>query len=336
MKLTLQRKTATPHSTIGEIYINGAFSCFTLEDRLRAPGVKIHGQTCIPAGTYQVAITMSNRFKTVMPLLVGVPNFSGVRIHVGNSAVNTEGCLLVGRTAGKDWVGESRMAYVHLFNQLAVAARTEKIEIEILNPPGWDAQFQQKADTNPLPKLVESPVPIASEFDHAVAGNIPLTDAQRESLTAPNAASIGWAQIPSTSPASAPADSLVEVKPPATKEISPQLIASGLRTLLAGVGFLGAALGLFNVVKLEALKSWVDANSPMLITLIGAVIVGGQYAWGWIEKLRLAHKTNVAIVEGQELSRAYGGVVFPPAEVKAVVKTKEVAAKAEAKNGGVS
>lgn len=137
MKLTLQRKWTTDKSTIGELCINGAFECFVLEDKLRAPGVKVPGQTAISAGTYQVALTYSNRFKVIMPLLINVPNFAGIRIHPGNSPVNTAGCLLVGRTRGADWIGESRAAYARLYNQLARVVGKERVEIEIINPPGW-------------------------------------------------------------------------------------------------------------------------------------------------------------------------------------------------------
>lgn len=136
MKLTLYRKWWTDKSTIGEMHINGSFFCFTLEDRLRT-GTKVPGSTAIPAGKYSVAITHSNRFGRLMPLLVNVPGFEGIRIHAGNTDKDTSGCILVGRRRGKDSIGESRSAYNELYASLAKAISTEKIEIEIVNPPDW-------------------------------------------------------------------------------------------------------------------------------------------------------------------------------------------------------
>jgi|SRR5690242_13757550 len=130
MNLLLIRDTFSQNSTIGELSIDGTFFCYVLEDVARP--VKIHGQTCIPAGKYLVTITPSARFKRDMPLLNDVPAFSGIRIHQGNNASNTDGCLLVGRTKAKDFVGESRAAFAELFPLLQAAIdRGETIEIEI-------------------------------------------------------------------------------------------------------------------------------------------------------------------------------------------------------------
>ena len=84
MKLLLKRLHKTQNSTIGELYVDGKFECYTLEDVERKE--KIYAKTAIPKGTYQVIINMSNRFKKLMPLLLNVPNFEGVRIHTGNYA----------------------------------------------------------------------------------------------------------------------------------------------------------------------------------------------------------------------------------------------------------
>src|SRR3989442_1816583 len=94
--MELRRKVFTSNSTIGELLINGKLECFTLEDRIRPPGVKVPGQTAIPEGSYEVIVTLSQRFKRDLPLLLNVPNFRGVRIHTGNTELDTEGCILVG------------------------------------------------------------------------------------------------------------------------------------------------------------------------------------------------------------------------------------------------
>ena len=119
MQITIKRLHKTDTSTIGELLIDGIFECYTLEDIERP--VKIKAETAIPKGTYKVIINMSNRFKRLMPLLLNVPNFEGVRIHAGNTNHDTEGCILVGRTRSKDFIGQSRKAYVQLFKKMQAA-----------------------------------------------------------------------------------------------------------------------------------------------------------------------------------------------------------------------
>lgn len=132
MKLKLVRTDKTAESTIGALYIDGAFECYTLEDTERPDGVKIYGETAIPRGAYTVDITVSPRFKRDLPLLVGVKNYVGVRIHPGNTASDTEGCILVGRRKGKDRIEESRLAFDSLFTKLQAARkRGEAITIEV-------------------------------------------------------------------------------------------------------------------------------------------------------------------------------------------------------------
>lgn len=133
MNLKLERKWLTDKSTIGVLSINGKVECFILEDVVRPQ--KIFGKTAIPAGQYRVTITPSNRFKRELPLLVNVPNYDGIRIHPGNSAADTEGCLLPGRNREADRVTESRLAFNALFAKLKAAlARGEQVWIEIVNP----------------------------------------------------------------------------------------------------------------------------------------------------------------------------------------------------------
>jgi len=119
MKLEIKRLHRTENSTIGELTIDGKFECFTLEDKER--DIKIKGETAIPKGTYKVIINQSNRFKRLLPLLIDVKDFEGVRIHAGNSNHDTEGCILVGRTRSKDFIGQSRKAYDSLFAKMQKA-----------------------------------------------------------------------------------------------------------------------------------------------------------------------------------------------------------------------
>jgi len=117
MKIAIKRLHKTDNSTIGELTIDGKFECYTLEDKERE-FVKIKGETAIPTGTYKVIINESNRFKRLLPLLIAVPNFEGVRIHAGNSNHDTEGCILVGMNRSVDYITKSRKAFESLLKKM--------------------------------------------------------------------------------------------------------------------------------------------------------------------------------------------------------------------------
>lgn len=121
VNLVLIRSRFSKRSTIGRLFIDGKFECWTLEDAVRPE--KVQNETAIPAGHYPVRITPSPRFKRDLPLVVGVPGFEGIRIHPGNTDADTEGCILVGTSAAADRVNESRRAFDALFLKLEVAPR---------------------------------------------------------------------------------------------------------------------------------------------------------------------------------------------------------------------
>ena len=138
MELRLERKWFTPNSTIGELSIDGAFQCFTLEDVFRDGDiftVKVPGATAIPEGTYDVVVTLSQRFKTELPEVLGVRNFTGVRIHSGNTAADTEGCVLVGRTHAVDSVGESRLALAPVLDAIRRGLQAGPVTLAVVNVP---------------------------------------------------------------------------------------------------------------------------------------------------------------------------------------------------------
>jgi len=109
MELKVTRRLNSEKSCIGELYIDGEFFCNTLEDRVREEGVKVQGQTAIPAGRYKVIADWSNRFQKIMPHILAVPGFEGIRIHCGNSDKDTSGCLLLGLYTGEDnFISQSR------------------------------------------------------------------------------------------------------------------------------------------------------------------------------------------------------------------------------------
>lgn len=132
MNITVKRIFKGPKYTIGKLSIDGHYFCDTLEDSVRPAGVKIPGRTAIPAGKYQIEITESIRFNRLMPIIKDVPGFSGVRIHSGNTAEDTEGCILVGFNRVKGKVLDSRKTFQKLFKILIVAVRGgETLEVEI-------------------------------------------------------------------------------------------------------------------------------------------------------------------------------------------------------------
>lgn len=139
MELEVRRKKFTDKSTIGELWINGDLYCYTLEDVDRGliktqpiteiAQKKLFGVTAIPLGKYDLAMTYSNRFKQYMPQVLNVPCFEGVRIHSGNTAEHTEGCLLVGKTKAENFIGNSKAAFGELMKILKAVEKKEKITI---------------------------------------------------------------------------------------------------------------------------------------------------------------------------------------------------------------
>lgn len=126
MKLKLIREPSSSTTTLGKLYVDGVFFCYTLEDVVRPDPnpntpqneAKVWGSTAIPAGKYKVVITMSPRFKRRLPLLVGVPGFDGIRIHPGNTHRDTDGCILVGEQIVGESILQSRIAFNRLFEIL--------------------------------------------------------------------------------------------------------------------------------------------------------------------------------------------------------------------------
>jgi hypothetical protein len=114
--------------TIGKMYIDGVYECYTLEDVVRN-GTKVLGKTAIPTGEYKIIIDTSVRFKQEMPHILNVTDFKGIRIHAGNTSAHTDGCILLGTTwAGGDFIGNSRSAYKKFFDKLK-KAKTATIKI---------------------------------------------------------------------------------------------------------------------------------------------------------------------------------------------------------------
>ena len=140
MELVLERIYFAPTYTIGKLYIDGVYFCDTLEDVNRDINkngkfdngeVKVHSKTCIPFGRYEIIMSMSTRFKKIMPELLNVPGFLGIRMHSGNTDEDTEGCILVGKNTITGKITESKITTGALYSKLTEAVKKDKVYITI-------------------------------------------------------------------------------------------------------------------------------------------------------------------------------------------------------------
>lgn len=140
MLIKLKRYDLQDAYTMGWLYINGDYFCDTLEDTDRMlyndmavtaiAKTKVAGQTAIPYGRYAVKMTFSARFQRLMPLVCNVPCFDGVRIHAGNTAKDTAGCILLGERAGGGLLKNSRKMCEKLYNMICFTSEPVWLEIE--------------------------------------------------------------------------------------------------------------------------------------------------------------------------------------------------------------
>lgn len=128
MNLLLKREIKTIDFTLGTLFIDGVEFCKTVEDMERMPGDKVFGKTAIPKGEYKVIVNHSEHFNKDLPLLLNVPNFEGVRIHSGNSANDSEGCIILGMVRTINGVGMSRVAMSKFMDKIKNQILTLKIE----------------------------------------------------------------------------------------------------------------------------------------------------------------------------------------------------------------
>lgn len=125
MEITSTRRWYTSTSTISELYVPSHAQerfCFVLEDTVRAPGIKIPGETAVAAGRYRVIVDWSNRFRKYSFHILDVPNFDGIRIHSGNTDEDTAGCLLVGKARSLNALFGSHDAFIALWDLLTEEA----------------------------------------------------------------------------------------------------------------------------------------------------------------------------------------------------------------------
>lgn len=141
MELLLKRIAKKNDYTIGKLYVNGAYFCDTLEDKDRGltsnmsteeiANKKVYGKTAIPTGKYTIIWNYSNKFKKMMPLLLNVPGYAGVRIHSGNTEKDTLGCILVGINSQIGKVLNSRSTTSKLYAIISKACNKERVTLTI-------------------------------------------------------------------------------------------------------------------------------------------------------------------------------------------------------------
>lgn len=125
--LELKRHPSANGCTIGELWLNGKFFCWTLEDVVRPAGEYVPAQTAVAAGHYPITIEKSPRLRILTPRLGGAVAGRGILIHVGNTAKDTKGCILVGfaRLPSNVKIYQSQEAFQALMTKLLDATSIE-------------------------------------------------------------------------------------------------------------------------------------------------------------------------------------------------------------------
>ena len=167
MTIHLARSPARDGATLGELTIDGAHECWTLERDIT------EGKGPIPAGRYQIVVTWSPAFGRLMPLLVRVPGFDGIRIHPGNTVEDTLGCICVGETEGDAFIGASVAAFDALYPKIEAACATnegcwiEIVDAVVEGPPVASLKYgDAEIAANPvLPGVGFTAAPLAREDD---------------------------------------------------------------------------------------------------------------------------------------------------------------------------
>jgi len=137
MELLLNRRPSSRGVTLGELYTDGGvFVAFSLE-----PDADDADHPAIPVGRYPVTITPSLRFRRMLPLIEHVPHRQGIRVHPGNDARDTDGCILLGLAQVNDGIEHSREACQRFQSLIALPlAKGEDVWLTVQQqpkPPFW-------------------------------------------------------------------------------------------------------------------------------------------------------------------------------------------------------
>lgn len=146
MILKLLRISSTDKRTIGAMFINDVFECFTLEDPPQKE--KIPGNTRIPSGVYELGwqfldTELTRKYTKRFPDFFkhhievhNVKNFTSIYIHCGSFTKDTDGCILVGENAfsKEDMINGSGIAFEHLYKKiLPILDGDEAARLEIID-----------------------------------------------------------------------------------------------------------------------------------------------------------------------------------------------------------
>lgn len=135
MKILVERFDSGSNDTLGKVFVDGKFICYSLEDEYRE--VKVKGDTRIPSGTYKIGFYDSPTHGKKSLHIKDVPGFSYILIHTGNTEIDTAGCLIVGKRIGsldnKRAVLDSKTAFKQLYNIIAPALDREDVEIKYMD-----------------------------------------------------------------------------------------------------------------------------------------------------------------------------------------------------------
>lgn len=153
MKLTVIRYSDNDNSTLGLLFLDNKFECYTLEDQYQTK--KVYKETRIPAGTYMIKLRKEGghhlRYNIKFPdfhkgmlELQDVKGFQYILIHIGNTDDDTAGCLIVGNSINnnqiaKGFISNSTGAYVNLYKKVVTEAENNTLDIEIID---FDRNFR--------------------------------------------------------------------------------------------------------------------------------------------------------------------------------------------------
>jgi len=153
IEVLIHRKWKKAAYTVGRFFVNRTLLFNSLEDTDRGLtqemseedilAVKVPGKTAIPVGTYELRLTVSNKFKSrpwakkykgLVPEIVGVPGYSGTRIHPGNRPGDTDGCPLTGRNTKVGELTDATKCYYELMDKYLIPAHIsgEKMRITVM------------------------------------------------------------------------------------------------------------------------------------------------------------------------------------------------------------
>ena len=152
MKLLLKRIARKDTYTIGKLYIDNQYFCDTIEDKDRGlkqnmslseiKNIKVQSKTAIPTGTYNVTLNViSPKYSTRdfyiknakggrVPRLLNVPGFEGILMHVGNTAEDSAGCILVGKNTQVGKVLDSSNTFINFYKKLLTSPNNITITIQ--------------------------------------------------------------------------------------------------------------------------------------------------------------------------------------------------------------